>query len=90
MSFNFEAEKSVTEAWNTILVADFVSIIASIILYVLAIGPIRVFALTLGLATVFDLFYTRLFIRNAVPMFGNITDNPRGYFPLKSRDIENV
>ena len=79
-SFNFAAEKAVTEAWNTILVADFVSIIASIILYVLAIGPIRGFALTLGLATVFDLFYTRLFIRNAVPMFGNITDNPRGYF----------
>ena len=89
-SFNFAAEKAVTEAWNTILVADFVSIIASIILYVLAIGPIRGFALTLGLATVFDLFYTRLFIRNAVPMFGNITDNPRGYFPLKRRDIENV
>ena len=52
-SFNFAAEKAVTEAWNTILVADFVSIIASIILYVLAIGPIRGFALTLGLATVF-------------------------------------
>ena len=89
-SFNFAAEKAVTEAWNTILVADFVSIIASIILYVLAIGPIRGFALTLGLATVFDLFYTRLFIRNAVPIFGNITDNPRGYFPLKRKDIENV
>ena len=37
-----------------------------------------------------NLIYTRLFIRNAVPMFGNITDNPRGYFPLKRRDIENV
>ena len=87
-SFNFAAEKAVTEAWNTILVADFVSIIASIILYVLAIGPIRGFALTLGLATVFDLFYTRLFIRNAVPIFGNITDNPRGYFPLKRKILK--
>ena len=89
-SFNFAAEKAVTEAWNTILVADFVSIIASVILYILAIGPIRGFALTLGLATVFDLFYTRMFIRNAVPLFGNITDNPRSYFPLTKKDIENV
>ena len=89
-AFNFAAEKAVTEAWNTILVADFVSIIASVILYILAIGPIRGFALTLGLATVFDLFYTRMFIRNAVPLFGNITDNPRSYFPLTKKDIENV
>jgi len=73
-----------------ILVADFVSIIASVILYILAIGPIRGFALTLGLATVFDLFYTRMFIRNAVPLLANITDNPRSYFPLKKKDIENV
>ncbi len=65
-------------------------IIASVILYILAIGPIRGFALTLGLATVFDLFYTRMFIRNAVPLFGNITDNPRSYFPLTKKDIENV
>ena len=89
-SFNFAAEKAVTEAWNPILVADFVSILASVILYILAIGPIRGFALTLGLATVFDLFYTRMFIRNAVPLFGNITDNPRSYFPLTKKDIENV
>ena len=56
-SFNFATEKAVKEAWNTILVADFVSIIASVILYILAVGPIRGFALTLGVATLFDLFY---------------------------------
>jgi len=89
-SFSFAAEKAATEAWNTILVADFVSIIAAVILYILAIGPIRGFALTLGIATVFDLFYTRLFIRNAVPAFGSISTNPRSYFPLKQKDFENV
>ena len=72
------------------MVADFVSIIAAVILYILAIGPIRGFALTLGIATVFDLFYTRLFIRNAVPAFGSISTNPRSYFPLKQKDFENV
>lgn len=89
-SFNFATEKAVKEAWNTILVADFVSIIASIILYILAVGPIRGFALTLGLATLFDLFYTRLFIGNAVPTFGLITDNPRFYYPLTKKDISDV
>lgn len=89
-SFNFATEKAVKEAWNTILVADFVSIIASIILYILAVGPIRGFALTLGLATLFDLFYTKLFIGNAVPTFGLITDNPRFYYPLTKEDISDV
>jgi protein-export membrane protein SecD len=89
-SFNFATEKSVKEAWNTILVADFVSIIASVILYILAVGPIRGFALTLGVATLFDLFYTRLFIGNAVPTIGFITDNPRFYYPLTKKDIADV
>ena len=89
-SFNFATEKAVKEAWNTILVADFVSIIASVILYLLAVGPIRGFALTLGLATVFDLFYTRLFISTAVPFVGRFTDNPRFYFPLSRKDIDSV
>ena len=89
-SFNFATEKAVKEAWNTILVADFVSIIASVILYILAVGPIRGFALTLGVATLFDLFYTRLFIGNAVPTIGFITDNPRFYYPLTKKDIADV
>ena len=89
-SFNFATEKAVKEAWNTILVADFVSIIASVILYILAVGPIRGFALTLGVATLFDLFYTRLFIGNAVPSLGLLTDNPRFYYPLTKKDIADV
>jgi len=89
-SFNFATEKAVKEAWNTILVADFVSIIASVILYILAVGPIRGFALTLGVATLFDLFYTRLFIGNAVPTIGLVSDNPRFYFPLSKKDIADV
>ena len=89
-SFNFATEKAVKEAWNTILVADFVSIIASVILYILAVGPIRGFALTLGVATLFDLFYTRLFIGNAVPSLGSLTDNPRFYYHLTKKDIADV
>ena len=54
-SFPFAANKAVDDAWKTILIADFVSISAAVLLYILAIGPIRGFALALGLATLFDL-----------------------------------
>ncbi len=50
-------------AFSTILKGDTVTFLAAILLYALAIGQVRGFALTLGLATVIDVvvayFYTR-------------------------------
>ncbi|MGA1478825.1 MAG: protein translocase subunit SecD [Candidatus Actinomarina sp.] len=89
-SFQYASEKAVTEAWKTILTADFVSLTASVILYVLAIGPIRGFALTLGLATIFDLIFTRFFTKNAVPLFAKVSDNTRLFFPIKKEVLSNV
>ena len=89
-SFEFAANKAVEDAWKTILIADFVSISAAFLLYILAIGPIRGFALALGLATTFDLLFTRTFTRNAVPFISNITSNPRACFPIISKDLDNV
>jgi len=89
-SFEFAANKAVEEAWKTILIADFVSISAAFLLYILAIGPIRGFALALGLATVFDLMYTRIYTRNAIPFTSKITTNPRACFPIKESDLQNV
>ncbi|MGH2723103.1 MAG: protein translocase subunit SecD [Actinomycetota bacterium] len=43
-------------AWSTIVAADIVTIAAALILYLLAIGSVRGFALTLGLATLLDMF----------------------------------
>ncbi len=50
-------------AFHTILTADAVTLTGSILLWVLAIGPVKGFAITLGIATVVDVivayFYTR-------------------------------
>tara|TARA_X000000368_G_scaffold137129_1_gene107788 strand:- start:3714 stop:5159 length:1446 start_codon:yes stop_codon:yes gene_type:complete len=89
-SFPFAANKAVNDAWNTILIADFVSISAAVLLYILAIGPIRGFALALGLATLFDLLFTRIYTRNAVPLLSNITKNTRYCFPIKIKDLQDV
>jgi preprotein translocase subunit SecD len=42
-------------ARRTIVVADFVSLIAAVLLYFLAVGGVRGFAFTLGLTTLIDL-----------------------------------
>jgi preprotein translocase subunit SecD len=58
-------------------------------LYILAIGPIRGFALALGVATVFDLIFTRLYTRNFVPLVSGFSNNVRFYFPIKEKDLQN-
>lgn len=57
------AEKAFAAAWRTIVKADFASIIAAVLLYVLAVGPVRGFAFYLGLATVLDLVVAWFFMR---------------------------
>lgn len=55
---------SVPRAWEsakrTVLTGNFVSLIAAVVLYILAVGEVKGFAFTLGLTTVFDLFVTFL------------------------------
>jgi preprotein translocase subunit SecD len=53
-------------AWRTIVAADIVTILAAVVLYLLAIGSVRGFALTLGLATLLDMFVVYLFKRPMV------------------------
>ena len=88
-SFQFAADKAAVDAWKTILTADFVSLSAAILLYVLAIGPIRGFALALGVATIFDLLFTRLYTRNTVPLASGLSKNSRAFFPIKMKDLVN-
>ena len=42
-------------AWRTIVIADLVSLIGALVLYLLAIGSVRGFAFFLGLSTLLDL-----------------------------------
>jgi protein-export membrane protein SecD len=53
-------------AWRTIIAADVVTIVGAVVLYVLAIGSVRGFALTLGLATFLDMFVVYFFKRPTV------------------------
>jgi len=53
-------------AWHTIVAADIVTITAAVVLYLLAIGSVRGFALTLGIATLLDMFVVYFFKRPTV------------------------
>ncbi|MGH2661680.1 MAG: protein translocase subunit SecD [Actinomycetota bacterium] len=53
-------------AWHTIVAANSVAILGAVVLYLLAIGSVRGFALTLGLATLLDMFVVYFFKRPTV------------------------
>jgi preprotein translocase subunit SecD len=58
---------AVDRAWprarRTIISADFISLLAAVILYVVSIGDVRGFAFTLGLSTLSDLFIVFFFTK---------------------------
>ncbi len=60
------APRSFKATWRTILAADLVSLVASVILFLLSVGSVKGFALYLGLTTVCDLLVFYFFSRPAV------------------------
>jgi preprotein translocase subunit SecD len=65
-SLRSASERSFAGAWRTIVKADLASLIAAVLLYALAVGPVRGFAFYLGLATVLDLIVGWFFMRSSV------------------------
>ena len=63
-------DRSVHSAWRTVLAADFISLLAAVILYLVALGDVRGFAFFLGLSTVIDIAMTYFFTRPAVYLLG--------------------
>ncbi len=59
-------DRAWASAWRTILAADLVTALAAIVLYFLAVGGVRGFALTLGLSTALDVFVSRWFMHPSV------------------------
>ncbi|MGI8426951.1 MAG: protein translocase subunit SecD [Actinomycetota bacterium] len=57
-SLKASIDKGFEHAWRTMRTANTVTILAAIVLYVLAVGPVRGFALALGMATTIDLAVT--------------------------------
>jgi preprotein translocase subunit SecD len=60
------APRSFQSTWRTILSADLVSLMASLILFWLSVGSVKGFALYLGLTTICDLLVFFFFTRPAV------------------------
>ena len=71
-SLRTAVETGWTRARRTILVADFVSIIAAVILYFFAVGGVRGFAFTLGLTTLIDLVVVFAFTKPLVSILSHL------------------
>jgi len=61
-------DRSFTRAFRTILAADLVSLIGAVVLYVLAIGSVRGFALFLAISTILDLLVAYFFMHPLVSL----------------------
>ncbi len=69
-------------AFRTILTADTVSLLAAGLLYALAVGPVKGFALSLGIATILDILIVRVFTRRAVWIVGHGRFGDGGAFSI--------
>ena len=69
------ADEGFRLAFRTILTADFVSFIAALLLWWLAVGAVRGFAIALLIATVIDVLVARLYTKRAVSI---LAESPLG------------
>lgn len=70
-------------AFSTILKGDTVTLLAALLLYMLAIGQVRGFALTLGIATVIDVFVAYFYTRPATYLLGRGPLGDGGAFSIR-------
>ena len=78
-SVRSSVERGFTKAFRTILAADFASFLGAALLYWLTVGPVRGFALFLGLSTVLDVIVAWFFTRPMVALVSRnraFTDMP--------------
>lgn len=68
------AEHAFSSAFATNLTGNTVSLLAAVVLYFLAVGPIRGFAFALGLATLIDTLLFATFTRS---LFGLVANTPK-------------
>ena len=65
-TFRSTVDRSFDSSFSTIIKADVASLIGAVLLYYLSVGPVRGFALLLGISTVVDIIASWFFIRPAV------------------------
>jgi preprotein translocase subunit SecD len=73
-SIRTSVDRGFRSAWRTVLAADTVSLLAAILLYLIAVGDVRGFAFFLGLSTLMDVFITWYFTRPLVILLGRRTN----------------
>lgn len=63
-------DRGFKSAWKTVLAADFVSLLAAVLLFLIAVGTVQGFAFFLGLSTIMDVLVTWYFTRPLVMLLG--------------------
>jgi preprotein translocase subunit SecD len=66
-------DRAFNGAWSTIKKANFAALLGSVILYYLAVGAVKGFALFLGIASVIDLIATYFFVAPAARIIARLT-----------------
>jgi preprotein translocase subunit SecD len=69
-SVRTSVDRGFKSAWRTVWAADFVSLIAAVVLYFFAVGNVKGFAFFLGLSTIMDMAFTWFYTRPLVILLG--------------------
>jgi preprotein translocase subunit SecD len=69
-SVRTSVDRGFKSAWRTVWAADFVSLLAAIVLYLVAVGNVKGFAFFLGLSTIMDMAVTWFYTRPLVILLG--------------------
>ena len=69
-SIRTSVDRGFKSAWRTVWAADFVSLLAAVVLYVVAVGDVKGFAFFLGLSTIMDMAMTWFYTRPLVILLG--------------------
>jgi preprotein translocase subunit SecD len=88
-SLRSSVETGWTRAKHTIIAADSISLLAAIVLYILAIGSVRGFAFTLGLTTLIDLVVVFIFTKPLVTLLARTNFFGHGH-KLSGLDPEHL
>lgn len=83
LSVEEASEEGFALAFRTILTADTVSLLAAILLWFLAVGAVKGFAVALGLATILDIFIARSYTRRAVQLMAQGRLGSGGWFSIE-------
>ncbi len=78
-SLRSAVERGWARARRTILVSDTVSFLAALLLYIFAIGDVRLFAFTLGLTTLVDIVVVFLFTKPMITLLARTNFYGRGH-----------